>query len=258
MHGVARFTVSILLCIAIVLLGVHGKERLQQARAAFAGRWCVASLRILVADDHDVMRRGICALLEAHPGWQVCAEARTGLEAVARAEELLPDVSVLDFNMPELNGLAAAKLILKISPSSEALILSVDHSEQLIRDLIVAGVRGYVLKSDSDRDLVAAVEALENHRSFFARCAAELLEHAKRTRGSYAGGPDIWKETLTPREREVVRLIAEGKSTGEAAAILGVSAKTADTHRSNLMRKLQIHSVSELVRYAIRNQIVAI
>ncbi len=216
----------------------------------------MTALKILIADDHALVRRGVRVLLEAHPGWEVCGEARTGIEAIRQCEQLKPNIVILDFNMPELNGLEAAKKILQISPETETMILSVDHSNQLIRDLILAGVRGYILKSDSDRDLVAAVEALSNHRPFFAICATELMLKTKWSNGQSSGSPEIWEEPLTGRERELLRLIAEGKNSREAANILGISTKTADTHRANLMRKLQIHSVTELVRYALRNRIV--
>jgi DNA-binding NarL/FixJ family response regulator len=217
----------------------------------------VTSLRILVADDHDLVRRGVRVLLESHAGWEVCGEARNGLEAVRQCEQLKPQVVILDFNMPELNGLEAAKRILRASPETETMILSVDHSNQLIRELILAGVRGFILKSDSDRDLLAAVEALANHRPYFAICATELMLNSKKTNPHSSHPADLWEEPLTSRERELLRLIAEGKNSREAAKILGISAKTADTHRANLMRKLQIHSVTELVRYALRNRIVA-
>ena len=215
------------------------------------------ALRILVADDHDLVRRGVRIVLEERPEWRVCAEARTGLEAVTKGAEHRPDVAVLDFCMPGLNGLDAAKRILEVSSGTEILILSVEHSEQFIRELIVSGVHAFVRKADSDRQLIQAVEALENHKLFFAHHAAELLSSAGID-ASHARAARVWKGTLTSREQEMVRLIAEGKNTREAAEILGISAKTADTHRSNLMRKLQIHSVSGLVRYAIRNQIVRV
>ncbi len=215
------------------------------------------ALKILVADDHDLVRRGVRALLEMHPGWQVCAEARNGHEAVLKCQESKPNIAILDFNMPELNGLEAAKRILKLLPQIETLILSVDHSNQLIRDLLNAGVRGYILKSDSDRDLVAAVEALESHRPFFAICATELMLNSKRGNVNSPAFSSPWQESLTSRELELLHLIAEGKNSREAASILGISAKTADTHRANLMRKLQIHSVTDLVRYALRNHIVS-
>jgi DNA-binding NarL/FixJ family response regulator len=218
----------------------------------------VGSLKILVADDHDLVRRGVKVLLESRPGWQVCGEARNGIEAVRLCDQLKPNIAILDFNMPELNGLEAAKKILKTCPGTETMILSVDHSNQLIRELILAGVRGYILKSDSDRDLVAAVEALANHRPYFAICATELMLNSKKGNSRLTtSSADLWEEPLTAREQELLRLIAEGKNSREAAKLLGISAKTADTHRANLMRKLQIHSVTELVRYALRNRIVA-
>ena len=214
-------------------------------------------LKILVADDHDLVRRGVRTLLEARSGWEVCAEARNGNEAVQKCQEFKPHIAILDFNMPELNGLEAAKRILKLSLQIETLIFTVDHSNQLIRDLLSAGVRGYILKSDSDRDLVAAVEALENHRPFFAICATELMLNSKRTYSDFSQSAYNWEEPLTARELQLLQLIAEGKNSREAASTLGISTKTADTHRANLMRKLQIHSVTELVRYALRNHIVA-
>ena len=217
----------------------------------------MSALKILVADDHDLVRRGVRTLLETHPGWEVCAEARNGQEAVLKCRELKPNIAILDFNMPELNGLEAAKRILKLSPQIETLILSVDHSNQLIRDLLNAGVRGYILKSDSDRDLIAAVEALENHRPFFAICATELMLNSKRGHMELSSSSGNWEEPLTSRELELLQLIAEGKNSREAASVLGISTKTADTHRANLMRKLQIHSVTDLVRYALRNHIVS-
>jgi DNA-binding NarL/FixJ family response regulator len=219
----------------------------------------VGSLKILVADDHDLVRRGVRVLLESHAGWEVCGEARNGVEAVRLCDQLKPNIVILDFNMPEMNGLEAAKKILKSCPGTETIILSVDHSNQLIRELILAGVRGYILKSDSDRDLVAAVEALANHRPYFAICATELMLNSKKgnSRTATTASAELWEEPLTAREQELLRLIAEGKNSREAAKLLGISAKTADTHRANLMRKLQIHSVTELVRYALRNRIVA-
>jgi DNA-binding NarL/FixJ family response regulator len=218
----------------------------------------VGSLKILVADDHDLVRRGVRVLLESHAGWEVCGEARNGVEAVRLCDQLKPHIAILDFNMPEMNGLEAAKKIIKACPGTETIILSVDHSNQLIRELILAGVRGYILKSDSDRDLVAAVEALANHRPYFAICATELMLNSKKGNGrATSSSAELWEEPLTAREQELLRLIAEGKNSREAAKLLGISAKTADTHRANLMRKLQIHSVTELVRYALRNRIVA-
>jgi DNA-binding NarL/FixJ family response regulator len=215
------------------------------------------SLRILIADDHDLMRRGLRTLLETHPGWTVVAEAGTGREAVTKAEELRPDIVIMDITMPELNGVEAARRILKSSPSTEILILSVHHSDQLIREILAAGVRGYIVKSDSDRDLIVAVEALSNHKPFFTPRATELMLNGLDQRpGSTGVLPQSLSDRLTSREREIVQLLSEGKSSKEVASDLSISVKTAETHRANIMRKLEIHSVSELVRYAVRNQII--
>src|ERR1700722_18788238 len=141
------------------------------------------NLRILIADDHDLMRRGLKALLESHAGWEDCGEAHTGREAVTKAEELKPDIVILDITMPELNGVEAARRILKASPNTEILVLSVHYSDQLIRDILDAGVRGYVVKSDSDRDLVVAVEALSHHKPFFTPRATELILNSFNKKG---------------------------------------------------------------------------
>jgi DNA-binding NarL/FixJ family response regulator len=214
-------------------------------------------LRILIADDHDLMRRGLRALLESRPGWAICGEANTGRDAVSLAEELRPDIVILDITMPELNGVEAARRILKASPNTEVLVLSVHYSDQLIRDILDAGVRGYIVKSDSDRDLLVAVEALANHKPFFTPRATELILSNFNNKGvSPAEMPEWIGDRLTSREREIVQLLSEGKSSKEVASVLNISVKTAETHRANIMRKLEIHSVSELVRYAVRNQII--
>jgi DNA-binding NarL/FixJ family response regulator len=214
------------------------------------------NLRILVADDHDVVRRGLRGLIESRPGWAVCEEAHTGREAVAKAEELKPDVAILDISMPELNGVEAARRIRKASPDTEILILSVHYSDQLIRDILEAGVRGYIVKSDSDRDLLVALDALSKHKPFFTSRATEMMLTNFNQGGPAVQAGDLKRERLTSREREVVQLLSEGKSSKEVAVSLCISVKTAETHRANIMRKLEIHSVSELVRYAVRNQII--
>jgi DNA-binding NarL/FixJ family response regulator len=215
------------------------------------------TLRILIADDHDLLRRGLKSLLESRPGWTICGEALTGREAVTKAEQLRPDIVVLDISMPELNGVEAARRILKAWPNTEILILSVHYSDQLIRDILEAGVRGYVVKSDSDRDLIVAVEALANHKPFFTPRATELiLSNFSNKSGSSGRMLEFVGDRLTSREREIVQLLSEGRTSREVASALSISVKTAETHRSNIMRKLEIHSVSELVRYAVRNQII--
>ena len=213
------------------------------------------SLRILIADDHDIVRRGIRSLIEARPEWKVCDEAHSGREAVTKAEEKKPDIVILDISMPELNGLEAARRIKKVSPNTEILILSVHYSDQLIKEILDVGVRGFIVKSDSDRDLVVAVETLANHKPFFTSMATEvMLTNFQRPNMAPVGG--MRASRLTSREREIVQLLSEGKSSKEVASSLGISVKTAETHRANIMRKLEIHSVSELVRYAVRNQII--
>ena len=214
------------------------------------------ALRILVADDHDLMRRGVKTLLQSHAGWEVCGESKTGREAVAKAEELKPDIAVLDISMPDLNGVEAARRIRKVSANTEILILSMHYSDQLIREIVEAGVRGYIVKSDSDRDLVIAVETLAGHKPFFTPHATEVILGSFNTGGLVKKVPELVSDRLTSREREIVQLLAEGKSSKEVATSLGISVKTAETHRSNVMRKLELHSVSELVRYAVRNQII--
>jgi DNA-binding NarL/FixJ family response regulator len=216
----------------------------------------VKALRILIADDHDLLRRGVKTLLLSQPGWEVCGEAKTGREAVAKAEQFKPDIVVLDIGMPDLNGVEAAKRIRKASANTEILILSMHFSDQLIRELLEAGVRGYIVKSDSDRDLIIAVETLSRHKPFFTPHATEVILGSFNTRGPVKEVPELVSQRLTSREREIVQLLAEGKSSKEVASSLGISVKTAETHRANVMRKLELHSVSELVRYAVRNQII--
>lgn len=212
--------------------------------------------RILLVDDHEIVRHGLRNLLSAQPGWEVCGEAADGREAVSQTETLKPDLVILDISMPRLNGLEATRRIRKISPKTSVLILTMHESQQVVRDVLDAGALGYVLKSDAGRDLVAAVDALRQHRTFFtSKVARMVLDGYLRTRLEPARKVET-RDPLTPREREIVQLIAEGKSTKEVAVELGVSVKTAETHRTNIMRKLEIHSVGELIRYALRNKIV--
>ena len=216
----------------------------------------MAPFRILVADDHEVVRKGLVALLQAQPEWQVCGEAGEGREAVEKATQLRPDVVILDIGMPNLNGLEATRQILKINPQARILILTLHDSDQVVREVLDAGARGFLLKSDAARDLVAAVEALRRDKTYFtSKVAAMVLEgYLKGGKPGTTFTPG--RNRLTPREREIVQLLAEGKSTKEVAVAFGLSVKTAETHRSNIMRKLQLHSVSDLVLYAVRNNIV--
>jgi DNA-binding NarL/FixJ family response regulator len=214
-------------------------------------------LRILAADDHDILRRGLKQLLTARPGWEICAEAKTGREAVNLAEQHKPDIVVMDVSMPDLNGLEAARRIHKVLPKTGIIMLTLHFSDQLVKDIVESGARAYVMKSDADRDLVNAVEALANNRTFFTARAADMLLNDFSERNAVPAVPQPpTPSRLTSREREIVQLLAEGKSSKEVAVALGISVKTAETHRANIMRKLQLHSVSELVRYAIKNQII--
>jgi DNA-binding NarL/FixJ family response regulator len=228
------------------------EEQLQKA----ALRLGTKTVRILIVDDHDIIRRGLKQLLTARSGWEICGEAKTGREAVALAEQLRPEIVILDISMPDLNGLEAARRIHKSLPKTGILILTLHFSDQLVRDIVEAGARAYIMKSDADRDLVSAVEALANHRTFFTPRAAEMLLNGFSRESSGAEPQALPRDRLTSREREIVQLLAEGKSSKEVAVALGISVKTAETHRANIMRKLELHSVSEVVRYAVKNQII--
>jgi len=214
------------------------------------------AMRILVADDHEVVRRGLQALLEAHPGWEVSGEAADGREAVEKARQLKPDVVIMDISMPILNGLEATRQILKLNPTARVLILTMHESDQIVREVLDAGARGYVLKSDAGRDLVGAVEALRRYNSFFTSKVAEMVLDGYRDVSARSEDDKQSHDRLTPREREILQLLAEGKSSKEVAVQLGLSVSTAETHRTNIMRKLDLHSVSDLVRYAVRNNII--
>ena len=208
------------------------------------------SLRILLADDHELLRQGLRTLIEGQSDWQVCGEASTGREAVAKARELKPDIVVMDFTMPELNGMEATRQIRAALTRTQVLILTMHESEELVREVLAAGARGYVLKSDAGRVLVDALKALADQKPYFtSKISALVLE-------GYLNPLTRENPALTPREREIVQLVAEGRSTKELADRLGITPKTAETHRTNIMRKLNLHSVSEVVRYAIRNKLV--
>lgn len=212
----------------------------------------MAPLRILVADDHQVVRTGLRTLLESKAGWQVCAEAANGREAVEKAGALQPDVAVLDIGMPLLNGVEATRQIRKVSPKTEILILTMHDSEHMIQGVMDAGAHGYILKDDADKNLLAAVESLRRHKPYLS----SRLSVAAASAQPVADGMDRPARRLTPREREIVQLLAEGKSNKEIATYLKISVKTAETHRANIMLKMNFHSVTELVRYAVKNKII--
>jgi len=213
--------------------------------------------RILLVDDHQVVRRGVAGVIgDARPEWEVCGEASTGREAVAAAARLKPDVVVMDISMPDMNGLEATREILKNNPGTEVLILSVHESDQIVHDVLAAGARGYILKQDAGTDLIAALEAVRQHRLFFTARVSEVVLSGYLGRAGAEASADAPFRRLTPREIQIVQLVAESKSNKEVSNILQLSVKTVESHRAHIMEKLGLHSVAELVRYAIRNNIV--
>lgn len=213
-------------------------------------------LRILIADDHELVRRGVRTLLEAEPGWSVVAEASDGQEALEKAKETKPEIVVLDISMPRLSGLETARRFKSMFPQVKVLMLTVHDSERLALEVLNAGARGYVTKSDTARDLVNAIEALRRDKTFFtARVDRIILDSFLDGRPSKKV-KEMQVEQLTSRQREIVQLLAEGKTSKDVSALLNLSVKTVETHRANIMKRLGCHSVSELVRYAVRNNIV--
>jgi DNA-binding NarL/FixJ family response regulator len=204
-------------------------------------------IRILIADDHEVVRSGLRNILEAQPRYEVVAEASDGKEAVRKALETNPDVAMLDYSMPLINGVEATRQIRARLPKTEVLIFTMHCNDTLIQELLQAGARGFLLKSDARHSLVGAIESLAVHRPFYtASVSAE----------SFAMKPDRPRSTLTSREHCVVQLIAEGRTNKEIAHVLSISPKTVETHRAAVMRKLTLSSSASLVRYAVRNGIL--
>ena len=213
-----------------------------------------APLRILIADDHDVMRQGTRSVIERQPGWEVCGVASNGRDAVAQATELKPDIVIMDMTMPELNGLDAALQIKRRLPRTEILIFTAHESDALIRDAFEAGVKSFILKSEAHQLLVEAIESLAQHKPFFTDKVSEVLFSDILDRSDGKRSEAEPGKRLSAREREIVQLIAEGKSNKEVADALGISVRTAETHRASILRKLNLDSVASLVRYAIRNK----
>ena len=209
-------------------------------------------VKVLLADDHDVLRTGLRAILQEHEGWQVCAEAATGVEAIRFAAELQPDVIVLDLEMEGLDGLAVTRQIKERHPEIEVVIFTMHDDEYLMNELLSAGARAFVLKSESGQTLLAAIESAIAHKFFFSERASETLLNSVRK--SPADTDDY--SILTDREKEVVRLLASGRSNKEAASLLGISTKTVETHRASIMRKLRLSSIASLVRYAVRERLI--
>lgn len=212
------------------------------------------TLRLLLADDHEMVRRGVRSLLEGESGWEVCGEATNGREAVHMARTLKPDIAIIDIGMPELNGLETVRQIRAEVPTCQVIVLTCHDSEQIVREALQAGARGYVLKTDGGARLLSAVNALREQSTFLTPRVESLVlaGYLHGEREAAIPAPRL-RTLLSPREREVVQLLAEGNSNKQIAAMLGVSVRTAETHRTNVMRKLELHCLSDLVRYAIRN-----
>ena len=211
-------------------------------------------VRILLADDHMVVRRGLRALLSMRPDFDICGEAADGREAVELALQHVPDVVVLDISLPILNGIDATTQIRKALPDTEVLIFTMHDGENTIQQVLHAGARGYVLKCEVDDQITTAVEALSQHRTFFSSKVSDTLLDVILQGDDWEGRANH----LTPREREIVQLIAEGSSNKRVALSLGISVKTVETHRAALMRKLNVHSTAGIIRYAMRNKIIQV
>jgi len=208
-------------------------------------------LDVLIADDHSVVRAGLRTLIESRSRWKVCAEAVNGRDAVEKAAKHKPHIAILDIGMPLLNGVEAARQIRKASPATEILILTMHESDDLVQQVVEAGAHGYILKDDADRVLLDALQALSEHKPYFSVRVSEAADIADPSDPSRSS-----RSRLTPREREILQLLAEGKSNKEVANLLNISVNTAEAHRANIMLKLDFHSLAELVMYAIRNNII--
>jgi DNA-binding NarL/FixJ family response regulator len=212
-------------------------------------------VRILLADDHDVVRRGLRVLLQEHAGWEICGEAMTGREAVDLAREMQPDVAIIDLMMPDLNGLGVTTQIRKASERTQVLIFTMHHNETLIHGVLEAGARGYLLKTDAEQHVVTAVETLLRGQPYFSAQVSETVLEGFLRSGRHAAADSAVVPRLTPREREIIQLLAEGHRNKKIAQMLGISIKTVETHRTALMRKIGVKSIVELVRYAVRNNL---
>lgn len=210
-------------------------------------------IRILITDDHDVVRQGIKSVLELEPDFEVCGEANNGRMAIKIAQELQPNIVILDVSMPELNGIETAKEIRRKNPNTEVLIFTMHKTENLFQEAIRAGIKGFILKSDGIKILIQAVYTLAKHKPFFSSDFSDILLSNYKEK---IDSTETQKDFLTNREREIVQLIAEGKSNKEIASIISISPKTVETHRAKIMNKLSLHSTAEIVRYAIRNNLI--
>ena len=211
-------------------------------------------VRVLIADDHDVIRRGLRRLIEGHAGWEVCGEAANASAALEQAAIQQPDVAILDVSMPGESGIDLARELRITAPDTELLIFTMNESDEMVCASIDAGARGYVVKSDPTSEVVAAIQALADHKPHFTTTISEAVRKALSDGGAMSGDPS---QALSAREREITRLLAEGKTNKDVADLLQISPKTVDTHRAAIMRKLELKSVVELVHYAIRNKMIS-
>jgi two-component system, NarL family, response regulator NreC len=215
----------------------------------------VRKLRLLLADDHTVMRSGLRALLERQSHFEIVGEAENGRDAVSLSASLLPDVIIMDVGMPALNGIEATKALLRQSPSTGVVILSMHSDETYVLRSLKAGARAYLLKDSAASDLLAAIEAVSQGKSFFSSGIRHLLAEDYIRVLRQKGAVDSY-ELLTMREREILQLLAEGKANKEVAAALNISPYTVETHRSNILEKLDLHSTADLILYAVRKGII--
>jgi DNA-binding NarL/FixJ family response regulator len=215
----------------------------------------MSEIRVIIADDHEIVRQGVRNLVENEPGMEVCGEATCGRDIVEIAARTNPDVAILDISMPGLNGIEATRQILKANPKIRVLMFTMHDAEQLVHEVFGAGAKGYLLKSDAGRHLVSAIRTVASGSHYFSSRLSEVIFESFLRR-DVPHLPADSQQKPSAREREIIQLLAEGKSNKEVAAVLGISVKTAETHRAAVMRKLGLHSISELVRYAVRNHII--
>jgi len=214
--------------------------------------------RILIADDHEIVRRGLRVLLQGREGWEICGEASDGADAVSKVMQLKPDLAILDIKMPMLNGLEATRQILQHEPGTTVLVLTIDESEHVFREAVKAGAKGFLHKSEAARSLKDAVESLQRGQEFVSSQTWDRPVEGRMYDRNPVALVEVGRNRLTPRELEIVQLLAEGKTSKEVSSLLGISVKTTETHRSNIMRKLNFHSVSQLVMYAVRNNLLRV
>jgi DNA-binding NarL/FixJ family response regulator len=215
-------------------------------------------VRVLLADDHDVVRRGLKALLQEHAGWEICGEAMNGREAVDLAREMQPDIAIIDLMMPDLNGLDVTRQIRKVSERTQVLIFTMHHNETLIHDVLDAGARGYLLKTDAEQHIVTAVKTLLRGQPYFSAQVSQTVLDGFLRSGRQAAVNRAAVPRLTPREREILQLLSEGHRNKMIAQMLGISIKTVETHRTTLMRKIGVKSIVEVVRYSVRNHLIEV